>query len=129
MANDLDRYLEQLPAKLERDVAGEWEEAVEEELVAPIRDAARKGKTGNLSASVRKEPGRDNLEWIVRAGGPLTTKTIRKGADVDYDYALGEEYGNSHYSGQPFFYSTAWARWERLRKRAEDIIGRALGNN
>lgn len=128
MANDLDKYLEQLPAELEASIAEEWERAVEEELVGPISDAARKGRTGNLQASVRKERGRDDLEWIVKAGGPLTTKPIRDGATVEYDYAHGEEFGNSHYSGQPFFYGTARAHEEALRDRAEEIIGRVLDN-
>ena len=128
MADELQRWIEQMPDRVERQIARDFGAAVDDELVSPIRDAARRGKSGNLAASVHKEAGKDNLSWVVAAGGTLTTKEIRKGSYVDYDYALGEEFGNSHAPGRPFFWPTIRARLGRLRQRAYDIAADAIGN-
>lgn len=126
MANELQQWFEALPGNLEAEVADEFAQIVDEELVGPIRDAARQGKTGNLKASVRKEEGSNEVEWIVEAGGPLTTKNIRDGASAEYDYALAEEFGNSHQPAYPFFYGTARARAQRVHDRVEDLVGRKI---
>lgn len=121
MADDLQSWLKQLPTSLTRDLATEFENIVEKEMVAPIRDAAPQA-TGKTKASVRKIKGPDNLSWVVTAGGPLTTKTVREGSGAEYDYTLGIEFGNHHVPSQPFFYSTARAKNADFQQRVSDLL-------
>lgn len=93
-----------------------------------IKDAARKGQTSNLSESVRVSRGRGTLGLVVQAGGELTTKEVRGGSGVPYDYALGEEFGNSHYEGQPFFFSTARAFLPGFEERRDAMMENLFGN-
>jgi HK97 gp10 family phage protein len=92
-------------------------------------DAARKAaprRSGNLAASVRVEPLRQDARgrWSVtiRAGGALTTKEIRAGSGVPYDYANATEFGTEHEAAEPFFYPT----WRQRRKSAERAITSAV---
>lgn len=148
MADELQKYIAGLPAKLERQIAREFGTSVDEELVEPIRRAAPRGKTGLLQTSVRKESGSDGLSWVVAAGGDLTrkavgTRTYRRqiniGADeetqnvpkgnasVAYDYSLAMEFGTAKVPAQPFFWPTIRSRIGRLHQRAYDIAADALG--
>lgn len=43
---------------------------------------------------------------IITAGGKLTTKEVRAGSGVAYDYVLAEEFGTQHAGAVPFFYGT-----------------------
>lgn len=78
--------------------------------VAPVDD-------GDLRDSIRTEPGTHPLQILVTAGGEATTRPVRNGTDVDYDYSLGVEFGTSDQDGQPFFYGPF-----RLLKRR--VLGR-----
>lgn len=78
--------------------------------VAPVDD-------GDLRDSIRTEPGAHPLQILVTAGGEATTRPVRNGADVDYDYALGVEFGTVEQDPQPFFYGPF-----RLLKRR--VVGR-----
>ena len=150
MATELDAWFDRLPAVVERNLAKEFASVVDQELVEPIRAVERRGKTGRLAASVRKEAGGDDLTWIVAAGGELTTKAVgtrtyrrqinigagedtqnvpRGNAPVAYDYALAEEYGNSRDPGHPFFWPTIRARWARFRHACENLIADKVGNS
>lgn len=146
MSDDLQEYFRQLPDKMQKQIASEFADVVDEEFVEPIRAEAREGKTGRLKESVRKEATDDPLTFIVAAGGELTTKEIgtrtyrreidissgdtqgvpRGNASVVYDYALAEEFGNSHSSGHSFFWPTIRAHMARFRERCADIVGEVL---
>jgi len=55
---------------------------------------------------------------VVRAGGPTTTKDSPGGP---YDYAIGQEFGNSEHEASPFFwpvYRSFKKRWAARRSRA-----------
>lgn len=143
MADDLGDWFDRLPDAVAGGLADDWAAAIDAELVEPIRAAAPEGKTGDLKQSVRKEPGSDDLTWIVAAGGALTTKTIgtrtyrrqinigageetqhvpKGNAPVAYDYALADEFGNSHMVAQPFFWPTIHLRWPALQQRAQALL-------
>lgn len=93
------------------------------EMVSTAKGFAPQGPTGNLKASIRAEPvGGETGAVRVLAGGPLTTKPVREGADASYDYALGVEFGNRHMRRQPFFFSA----FRLLRKRHRARASRAL---
>lgn len=91
-----------------------------------MRLEANRGATGNLQASIRVEPGRNDLSVVIRAGGPLTTKRVEKGKSPSYDYALGHEFGTSEAGEQPFFWSQYNAQKRKvktkIRKSAKDAI-------
>ena len=124
--SEIDEFLASLPDKLEQEIAAEFADAVEEIMVEPIRDAAPEGERGHLKASVRKDPGRDDFEWIVEAGGPLTTKPVRDGATATYDYAEGVEFGNSHMNAEPFFWPTVRVQQQPMQERCEEILDNAM---
>src|SRR5687768_9586252 len=94
--NALQAYLESLPDKLTEELA----EVIRDQ--AELLSAAQKqalqslektGPTGALEASCVVVPGATDLEVLVQAGGELTTREIRAGSGVEYDYALGFEFG------------------------------------
>lgn len=121
MADDnkeLQAYLESLPDKLTDHLADVIRDQAEE-LSAAQRSALKSletspAETGDLEKSCVAVPGDSPLEYIVQAGGDLTTREIREGSGVDYDYALGFEYGTSRQPARPFF-------WPEYRKRRDDI--------
>lgn len=130
MADDLDAYLRSLPDKLVRPVAA----AVQEQAQA-LSDAQRRAlqaleqspeETGHLEESCVVVPGRNALEAIVQAGGELTTKEIREGSGVDYDYAEAFEFGTSRQPARPFFYPTYRDMRDDMQSAIGDAIAEAL---
>lgn len=77
-------------------------------------------ETGNLEASCVAVPGNGPLEYAVQAGGDLTTREIRKGSDVDYDYAVAFNHGTSRQPAREFFYSTYQARKDEIQKAIDE---------
>lgn len=97
------------------------------EMVAAMK-AAAPVKTGNLRESIRANlSSKSPLRVIIRAGGPLTTKEVRAGSGVAYDYALGTEWGTQKESPHPFFYSTARAKKPAAQRRISQKAKSALG--
>ncbi|GAB9248265.1 HK97-gp10 family putative phage morphogenesis protein [Bradyrhizobium diazoefficiens] len=86
-------------------------------------------ETGHLEESCRVEPGENELEWVVLAGGPLTTTTVREGSGEPYDYADAFEFGTSHQPARPFFYSTYNAMRDDMQKAIEDAISEVLNDD
>lgn len=78
---------------------------------------------GTLRDSIRMAPGTKNeTAFIVRAGGPTTTKPVQDGADASYDYALALEFGTVRQPAEPFFYPSV-----RVEKRThKGRVSRAL---
>jgi HK97 gp10 family phage protein len=130
MAKNLSvRQFQQLMERLPKDVGLQLQEAVEQEanqLVFAMRSAAPY-KTGKLRASIRTGPARSNpLKFVIFAGGELTTKEVRKGSGVPYDYALGTEWGTEKESARPFFYSTARAKRRPIQIRLSGLAKAAI---
>src|SRR5262249_13667283 len=110
MADDLEKYLNSLPDK----VRSQLREAIRRE-AQRLSDAQANRlrsleqapeETGDLYASCVVIDGDNDLEALVQAGGDLTTKEIRDGSGVPYDYAVGFEFGTSRQPARSFFYST-----------------------
>ena len=80
------------------------------------------GETGALLASIRMYPGRAPGSWVVEAGGPTTTKPVRKGVKSTYDYALGAEFGTEDTTATPFF----WPSYRSQKRPAKGRATRAL---
>ena len=139
MSNELDAWFDSLPHKLRARVADKFRKAVDRH-AERIRDAAPVGESGNTRRSVRVEQDGGPLQLAILAGGELTTKRVRTtsyrrpveigvgkdtsgiprggNAGVEYDYALGNEFGNSHVPARPWFYPTHRRHRDEL---AEDI--------
>jgi HK97 gp10 family phage protein len=130
MADDLDDYLNSLPDRLIEQLS----HAVREQ--AELLSAAQKralqaleqspDETGDLEESCTVVPGKNDLEFIVQAGGPLTTKDIREGSGVPYDYAVGFEFGTSHQPARPFFYSTYNAMKDDMQDALNEAVSEIL---
>lgn len=121
MPDELQSWFKQLPGKLQRELAGRIKE-IADELAEEIRSAAPEGETGALKESVRVRRGRGTLELLVEAGGTFTTKEVRGGSGIPYDYALAQEFGTQWMPAHPFFYSTYRARREDVRRQIEDAV-------
>lgn len=93
------------------------------EMVALAKSlAALNVDSGDLQMSIRSQPGRHDLAIEVRAGGELTTREVRKGSGVEYDYALANEHGTVDMPEQPFF----WPSYRSVKKRAKGRATRAI---
>lgn len=115
---DLQAYLESLPDKLTAELADVIRDQAEE-LSAAQRSALQSleqspAETGDLEKSCVAVPGDSPLEYVVQAGGDLTTTEVRGGSGVPFDRALAFEYGTSRQPARPFF-------WPEYRKRRDDI--------
>lgn len=116
---DLERRIMAMADGARREIAAAVDRSADELVdaakhLAPVDD-------GDLRDSVRKEPGPTALARVVTAGGPTTTRTVREGSGVDYDYALAAEFGTSETPAQPFF----WPAYRSFQKRFRSRIDRA----
>lgn len=123
---ELQNYLNSIPDKLRDDLSGVIREQAEA-LSAAQRRALQSleqapAETGNLEASCVVVPGKSDLEWIVQAGGELTTNEIRTGSGEPYDHALAFEFGNSRQIARPFFFPT----YRAMRDDMQDAINEAI---
>lgn len=126
MADDLDDYLNSLPDQITEQLSGVIREQAEL-LSAAQRQALQSleqspEETGDLEESCIVVPGKNDLEFLVQAGGDLTTKQIREGSGEPYDYAEGFEFGTSHQPARPFFYST----YNAMRDDMQHAINEAV---
>lgn len=133
MADDLEQlqaYLNALPDAIRKELSDAVQ--AEAERLSEAQRAALKNleqspdETGNLEQSCTVTPGEHDLEFIVQAGGPLTTVEIREGSGVEYDYALAFEFGTSRQPARPFFYPTYNVLREDMESNIEKAIEKAL---
>lgn len=125
MADELQTWFRQMPYRLRRELAGRIKD-IAENLADEIKAAAPVGETGHLRDSIRVRRGRKTLEFVVEAGGTDTTKDIRSGAGVEYDYARAIEFGTTKMPAHPFFYTTARARAADVRADIEQAVSEVL---
>lgn len=117
----LKRRLARIPASVKAAVRPALNQAADE-MVRSARVMVPKGDTKALSQSIRKEDGRDELQILVKAGGPTTTKPVRSGASATYDYAAAMEFGTRKVAAQPYF----WPAYRLNKKRMSSRIRRAI---
>lgn len=104
---------ERLKATARREVEAEANAMADEMKRGAPRDE------GGLEESIQAadESSDVGIRWRVTAGGPLTTRPVRKGAKATYDYANAAEYGTSDTPAQPFFWPTARRRRRKFKSR------------
>jgi Bacteriophage HK97-gp10, putative tail-component len=126
--DELQRTFRELPMHLKREIATVIRDQADE-LAGELREAAPQGETGRTKESVRVRRGRNTLEVVVSAGGPLTTKPVRNGAvGADYNYALAGEFGTRHQAADPWFYPACRAREAEINAAIEDAVDEILRN-
>jgi HK97 gp10 family phage protein len=85
---------------------------------------------GDLRESIRTEALDDGTVGVaIRAGGPLTTKPVRKsekGNAPTYDYALAQELGTKDMAPNPFFWPGYKGRKAKARRAVRAGVKRAL---
>jgi HK97 gp10 family phage protein len=131
--DDLDAYLNSLPDKVTEKLSAVIREQAER-LSEAQREALRAleqspDESGHLEESCRVEPGENELEWLVLAGGPLTTTIVREGSGEPYDYADAFEFGTSHQPARPFFFSTYNAMRDDMQQAIDDAVNEVLDND
>lgn len=114
---------ERMKAAARREVEAEALAMVDEmQRGAPVED-------GELRDSIRAvDQSTDTwIRWRVKAGGPLTQRTIKtaKGSSRIYDYARGIEHGTSKSPAQPFFWPTSRRRRRRFRAKLRREMAKA----
>jgi HK97 gp10 family phage protein len=120
-----------LMRNIPRAVADELRSATTDQakfLADTMKQAVPTGTDGRneLQESIRVEPGRRPLQAFVKAGGPLTTRVVRKGSGLNYDYALANEYGTRKMKAQPFFYPTYRLMKKKLRSAIQRRARKAI---
>ena len=128
MADDnqyLQAYLDALPDQLRGklgDVLREQAFNLSDAQRAALQGLEHDPETGALEASCSVAAGSDDLEYIVQAGGDMTTKTVREGSGVPYDYSEAFEFGTARQDARPFF----WPAYRAHKGDIEQAISEAL---
>lgn len=86
-----------------------------EGLAAAMRAKVRI-KTGTLAETIEAVKIGENA-YRVQAGGVKTTKEVRTGSGVPYDYARSEEFGTRKEEAKPFFFNTYRSKKSGLKSR------------
>lgn len=120
---ELQNWLKALPNSMRRRLASKVE-AQAERLATAQRAALTRlqqppEETGGLLDSIRVESGKDELSFIVRAGGPLTTRD-------GYDHALAFEFGTKKQPARSFFYAPARALRSSMNRDLEEAVAEAI---
>jgi HK97 gp10 family phage protein len=129
MADDLETFLNALPDRIREQLSGAIEaqaEALSAAQKAELRSMEETDETHALEDSCTVTPGADDLEFIVQAGGAATTKEVRDGSGVPYDYAVAFEDGTSRQEARPFFWPTYRAMKDEIKENLQNALNEAL---
>ena len=85
-------------------------------------------KEGTLRDSIRVEPRKQKglIGALIKAGGPTTTKPVRKGQSAQYDYAMAQELGTQDMLAQPFFFPEYRRAKSSIKRRASRAVKEAV---
>ncbi|WP_316394944.1 HK97-gp10 family putative phage morphogenesis protein [Bradyrhizobium sp. 33ap4] len=130
--DDFDAWLQALPDKLEAHLSDVVREQAEQ-----LSDAQRRAlqsleqspdETGHLEESCTVVRGNEPTEWVVVAGGDLTTGEVREGSGVPYDYSEAFEFGSSHQPARPFFWPTYRARKDDINEALQNAVNEVIND-
>jgi HK97 gp10 family phage protein len=109
-----DRAKARLPARVMNEA---------EALAAAMQnEASAHSRSGATVQSIKAVPTNKPNRARVVAGGDLTSKEVRKGSGVTYDYVRADEFGTVKMSAIPFFFSTYRARKAGIKQRIAEGI-------
>ncbi|UHD44914.1 HK97 gp10 family phage protein [Aureimonas altamirensis] len=83
---------------------------------------------GTLRQSIRHDPVNESegkIAVAIRAGGRTTTRPVRDGASVTYDYAMAQEFGTKEMRANPFFFPGYRVNRKRVRSRVTRAVKKA----
>ena len=115
------RRLLRIPEAL-RDDMMELIEAEAERVAEVMRRVGPEDRTFALERSIKVYQDKSALRVRIKAGGPKTTRPVRTGLDLTYDYALAQEFGTREMPANPFFYPV----WRLKRRSARSRIARGM---
>lgn len=125
----LKRRMAAIPKRV-REAAERQLDADADELVAAQKRVAPVAEVdgGELRDSIRKQDAstEGRIARTVLAGGPTTTRPVRKGASVKYDYAVGQELGTKKMPANPYFYPPYRARRRKFKARLSAAMKKAI---
>ncbi|WP_439374946.1 hypothetical protein [Bradyrhizobium sp. DASA03120] len=130
--DNLDAYLQSLPDKITEqllDVLREQAFRLSDAQREALRGLEQSPESGALEASCTVAKGESELEYLVQAGGDMTTKEVREGSGVEYDYALAFEFGTSRQPARPFFFNTYNAMRDDMQQAIDDAVNEVLDND
>jgi HK97 gp10 family phage protein len=122
--DDVQNWLDGLSFKAKRKLATTIRDEADK-LASAIKQAAPV-KTGALRDSVQVRRRKNDLDIEVTAGGDATTREVRTGSGVSYDYARAVEFGRADAPAEPFFFSTYREMAPEIRQNIESAIEEAL---
>ena len=130
MDTALAQYFDQLSDRLQERLTDAVREQAQK-LSDAQRDTLRSlqqspDETGDLEASCVIVEGDEPTEFIVQAGGELTTREVREGSGQPFDYALAFEFGTTRQPARPFFYSTYREREGDIREAIVNAVDDVL---
>jgi HK97 gp10 family phage protein len=85
--------------------------------------------TGTAESTIHAERGADpnTISVTIKAGGAATTKQVRQGSGVAFDYATALEWGTHHQAARPFFFSTYNAHKRQAKEHIAAGVKGAMG--
>jgi len=123
----LQRRIEAIPSAIRKAVEPAVAKSANE-LAAVMKTMAPKDD-GDLVKSIKVEDGYHALSKAVVAGGELTTRPVREGADASYDYAFAQELGTTEMQANPFFYPAKRLMDKRIKSRLKRAAAKAVRDN
>jgi HK97 gp10 family phage protein len=124
--DDLQDWFSGLSFKVKKRLA-QTIKAEADKLATAIK-AAAPVKTGALKASVQVRRRKNDLDLEVTAGGDATTREVRGGSGVNYDYSRAIEFGSRETPAQPFFFNTYRAMAPEIRENIDNAIAEAINS-
>jgi len=121
--DQFEQLMRNIPKAVAEELVGTMTAAATQ-LAGAMKSAVPHGVDGRneLTESIQQRPGSHPLQVKVTAGGELTTRSVRRGASVTYDYALANEYGTRKMTAQPFF----WPTYRLLKRRIRAQVQRGM---
>lgn len=123
--DDVQSWFDDMPDKVRNGMSSKLLDSANK-LASAIKEAAPK-KTGALKESVQVRKDSNGTFWVT-AGGDLTTREVRRGSGVPYDYAMATEFGTRKESAEPFFFNTIRRVAPELQSDIENQINEALNS-
>lgn len=98
-----------------------------DKLAAAIK-AAAPVKSGALQSTVQVRRKKSDVDLEVTAGGDATTKEVRAGSGISYDYSRAVEFGSVNAPAEPFFFNTYRAMAPEIRQNIDDAVAKAINS-
>lgn len=121
--------LRKVLAKLPKTARAELQQAMNEsgEKIVARQKSLVPVKSGTLRDTIHYEPfNKGGIGVVIRAGGERTTKEVRSGSGVGYDYAMAQELGTRDMLAHPFFYPGYRLVRPSVKRRASKAVRRAV---